>query len=302
MATKPITRKRSNSVKEVLDELEPVSATDSSVASASSKARRTTKASAAAHPSSSLVTSWLVKPSQSAQIIAAVVALWAALEYTTVLGRRGNPLTPLIFISYPLTPTLAELGKDTHYDKGLLDLAFLGFYIVVFSFVRQSLTEYIIRPFARSLGIKSESKLVRFMEQAYAVVYFTASGSFGLVRLDQDAFVGWPGVGSRRAEPRSFVQYVMSKQDSWWYKTEHYWLQYPHWCVTTPAMSRCEERELTVASSCCPGEWTVPSRPTTSCNCAYRVGRVASYPSDSVVLHPSAPTGASRCSCSFFGA
>lgn len=25
------------------------------------------------------------------------------------------------------------------------------------------------------------------------------------------------------------VQYVMSRQDSWWFRTEHFWLGYPHW-------------------------------------------------------------------------
>jgi len=23
----------------------------------------------------------------------------------------------------------------------------------------------------------------------------------------------------------------MSRQQSWWYNTEHFWLGYPHWCV-----------------------------------------------------------------------
>ncbi|GAA5918664.1 hypothetical protein JCM6882_004179 [Rhodosporidiobolus microsporus] len=177
-------RKRSNSVKEVLTQLEP-----------------TTPAVAPAKPvwqAPSGPLAWLVKPGKTAPVILAVVAAWAALER---FATGPNPLSPLLFISYPLP---LEAGDHTQrYGKGPLDLAFLSFYIIVFSFARQSITEYFIRPFARSLGLKSESKVVRFMEQAYAVVYFSASGAFGL--------------------------YVMSRQPSWWYRTEHFWLEYPHW-------------------------------------------------------------------------
>ncbi|GAA5846750.1 hypothetical protein JCM11251_004224, partial [Rhodosporidiobolus azoricus] len=177
-------RKRSNSVKEVLTQLEPTT-TPAPPAKPQWQA-----------PSGPLA--WLVKPSKTAPVILAVVAAWAALER---FAPGANPLSPLLFISYPLA---REPGDEAQrYGKGPLDLAFLSFYIIVFSFFRQSITEFLIRPFARSLGLKSESKVVRFMEQAYAVVYFSASGAFGL--------------------------YVMSRQPSWWYRTEHFWLEYPHW-------------------------------------------------------------------------
>ncbi|BGP13495.1 hypothetical protein JCM10213_000697 [Rhodosporidiobolus nylandii] len=182
------TRKRSNSVKEVLDTVnEPTHIA----------APPTAKKPAWTQPQGPLA--WLVKPTQTLPVILAVVAAWGALER---FYSGQNPLTPLLFISYPL-PHEARDGPDQRYGKGPLDLAFLSFYIIVFSFVRQSITEYLIRPLARNLGLKSESKVVRFMEQAYAVVYFSASGAFGL--------------------------YVMSKQPSWWYDTKHFWLEYPHW-------------------------------------------------------------------------
>jgi acyl-CoA-dependent ceramide synthase len=62
------------------------------------------------------------------------------------------------------------------------DIAFVAYYIIVFSFIRQSLFLYVLKPLARSHGIKREAKLDRFAEQAYAVIYFTCSGSLGLVR------------------------------------------------------------------------------------------------------------------------
>ncbi|ORY54752.1 TLC domain-domain-containing protein [Leucosporidium creatinivorum] len=209
------TRKRSNSVKEALDQLEPTVVAERPVSSLNDEAKgasasNNVKAPGASStaplaPRSPLI-SWLVKPFQSLSIIAVTVSTWAVLEYATALSGPSNPLSPLLFISYPLTPNATELASTNphpRYGKGPHDLSFLLFYIVVFSFLRQSITEFLIRPFARSLGIKSESKLMRFMEQAYAIVYFSASGGYGL--------------------------YVMSGQKSWWYQTEHYWLEFPHW-------------------------------------------------------------------------
>ncbi|GAA6009318.1 hypothetical protein JCM11491_004271 [Sporobolomyces phaffii] len=198
-------RKRSNSVKETLDALEPTRtdhrispASSTSASSASSRSGKVAKVPWAATGR----LSWLVSPLQTFQIIALTVIAWYVVEHsTTAYSGASNPLSHLLFISHPLAPALGE--TEQKYGKGVYDLTFLGFYIIVFSFLRQSITEYLIRPLAKKLGLKTESKQARFMEQAYAVVYFSASGAFGL--------------------------YVMSKQPTWWYKTEHMWLEYPHW-------------------------------------------------------------------------
>ena len=99
------------------------------------------------------------------------------------------------------------------------DLAFVAYYVVFFSFVRQSLTIYTVIPFAQALGVKRESKLerckfpakvlvtsrlnsfshlFRFAEQGYAVLYFGIFGSLGL--------------------------YTMSRLPTWGFRTEHFWL------------------------------------------------------------------------------
>ncbi|KAM0791807.1 hypothetical protein ACM66B_004067 [Microbotryomycetes sp. NB124-2] len=211
-------RTRSNSVKQALAQLEPTRELEGRVqARAHQTVARGAKQSGGGSSSAAAATagpaavaksplvSWLVEPSQSFKLVVAVVALWLALEQVGVLS--SNPVTPFLFISYPLAPTAQDASLSgltaTRYGKGPLDLCFLAFYIIVFSFLRQSLTEYILRPFAKSLGLKSDAKVVRFMEQSYAIVYFTASGALGL--------------------------YVMSSQKSWWYRTEHLWLEYPHW-------------------------------------------------------------------------
>ncbi|GAA5892554.1 hypothetical protein JCM8208_005849 [Rhodotorula glutinis] len=152
---------------------------------------------------------WLVKPKVTLRLIAATVGAWAVLEQRTSSSSLAdsNPLSPLVRISYALPPIPGD-ASSVRYGKGPKDLVFLAFYIVVFSFVRQALTEYLLRPLAKALGLKTEGKITRFMEQAYAVVYFSWSGAFGL--------------------------YVMSRQQSWWYNTEHFWLGYPHWRMDGP--------------------------------------------------------------------
>lgn len=185
---KQMSRKRSNSVKQALDSLEPsASYAERPVASpksgADAKAKKRVENVAHVPPAaSSAVFGWLVNPMGSLAMIATTVAVWAAIEYTHLFAK--NPLNPVLFISYPLTPTVEELAKGetaTRYDKGPLDIVFLLFYIIVFSFLRQSITEYVIKPICMNLGLKGKSKITRFMEQAYAIVYFTASGSYGLV-------------------------------------------------------------------------------------------------------------------------
>lgn len=46
---------------------------------------------------------------------------------------------------------------------------FLSFWTIVFSLIRQTVTLYVVAPVARKLGIRGESKTVRFMEQGGAL-------------------------------------------------------------------------------------------------------------------------------------
>ncbi|BGP42499.1 sphingosine N-acyltransferase lag1 [Rhodotorula kratochvilovae] len=203
-------RKRATSIsQETLNALDKASQPVGTTATAhNSQGATQTKGSGKApwtQPTGALA--WLVKPKCTFPVIAATVGAWAALDHLALLDEgKSNPLTPLVRISYALPPIPGD--DHTRYGKGPKDLAFLAFYIVVFSFIRQAITEYLIRPLARRLGLRTEGKVVRFMEQAYAVVYFSWSGAFGL--------------------------YVMSRQPSWWYNTEHFWLGYPHWRMDGP--------------------------------------------------------------------
>jgi acyl-CoA-dependent ceramide synthase len=124
---------------------------------------------------------WMIVPATSLKILLTILALWATLEAFPILP--ANPLSHLLFISYPLP--LLPTDDSPRYGKGRLDVAFLAFYIIVFSFLRQAVTEYLIRPFAVWSGLKTETKQVRFMEQAYAIIYNLASGGLGLVSFSR---------------------------------------------------------------------------------------------------------------------
>lgn len=144
---------------------------------------------------------WMRVPASSAKILGVPILLW--INWHFLSSHQPNPFSRLLFISgrIPGTP-----DDDARYQKTYWDLLFIAYYVVVFSFFRQTITLYMLRPFARWWGIRTEGKLDRFAEQGYAVVYFGTFGALGI--------------------------YVMRGLPTWWYKTENFWIGYPHWQMT----------------------------------------------------------------------
>ncbi|KAI0832388.1 TLC domain-containing protein [Trametes gibbosa] len=145
---------------------------------------------------------WVVVPSSSLKVLLFVFILWANWELVAphVAPGLSNPFAPLLFISHRIPGTSDD---DPRYQKGWLDLAFLAYYIVFWSFIRQTITLYFFRPLAKWFGIRRETKLDRFGEQGYAVLYFAFTGAWGMR--------------------------IMAQLPTWWYRTEHFWIDYPHW-------------------------------------------------------------------------
>ncbi|KAK7695872.1 hypothetical protein QCA50_000510 [Cerrena zonata] len=145
---------------------------------------------------------WVVVPSSSLKLLLIPVVLWANWELLSPFVAKGqpNPFRALLLISHKIPTSTPE---DPRYQKGYLDLVFVAYYIIFWSFFRQSITIYVCRPIARWFGINKEGKLDRFGEQAYAVIYFSIMGSWGLR--------------------------IMSQLPTWWYKTDRFWIDYPHW-------------------------------------------------------------------------
>ncbi|KAB2577215.1 hypothetical protein BFW01_g8557 [Lasiodiplodia theobromae] len=129
-----------------------------------------------------------------------IVILLAAYA---VNPNESNPLHAAIFLSYPLPRAPdADPSVPIQYGKGGRDFAFVGFYIIVFSFTREFLMQRFLRPLAIRCGIKSRAKQARFMEQVYTAIYFGIFGPFGL--------------------------YVMSRTPVWYFNTRGMYEGFPH--------------------------------------------------------------------------
>ncbi|KAG1752705.1 longevity assurance proteins LAG1 LAC1 [Suillus paluster] len=145
---------------------------------------------------------WIVNPVSSFKLLMIPILLYINWELLGpyVAPNLANPITPLLFISYPIPDSSPD---DPRYAKGYLDLAFLAFHIVFYSFLRQFITIILCHPIARYFGIKKQGKLDRFGEQGYALLYFAVMGAWGYR--------------------------VMGQLPTWWFRTEHFWIGYPHW-------------------------------------------------------------------------
>ncbi|KAJ7019918.1 longevity assurance proteins LAG1/LAC1 [Mycena alexandri] len=146
---------------------------------------------------------WVVDPVAAFKLLLVPVFLYFIWELLTprldFLGL-SNPFGILFLISSKV-PTSDP--ADPRYAKSWSDLLFIAYYVLFSACFRQTVVVSLCRPVAKYFGIKKEAKLVRFGEQGYSVIYFALFG-------------GW---GYR----------VMSQLPTWWYRTEYFWLDYPHW-------------------------------------------------------------------------
>ncbi|KAG8814663.1 hypothetical protein FRC19_001591, partial [Serendipita sp. 401] len=141
---------------------------------------------------------WMRRPSSSIKMLGVPILL--RLTWMLVTPHVDNPWDHLLFVSNRLPDSAQGFPM---YGKSYWDAAFLAYYVVVFSFLRQSITIYFLKPFALHYGIKNEAKLDRFAEQGYAIMYFVCSGSLGL----------W-----------TMYKYL----PTWYFQTRYFWIDYPY--------------------------------------------------------------------------
>ena len=127
-------------------------------------------------------------------IVVAVLTLYA------LNPSPSNPVHRFVWLSYPEPPP-ADPSAPHYYGKGLWDLAFVSFYVVVLSFTREFFLNEVFRPLARRAGLP-RGKQARFMEQMYTALYFGLSGPAGM--------------------------YVMSRTPVWYFNTAGMFEEYPH--------------------------------------------------------------------------
>jgi acyl-CoA-dependent ceramide synthase len=120
---------------------------------------------------------WVINPASSFKLVCGSLAAFLGWEALAPAGAP-NPLAPLLLLSHRVP---ASAPGDARYQKGYLDLVFVAYYVVVWSFVRQTIIVTISRRLARRFGIRSVAKRERFGEQLYAMVYFAFFGIWGIV-------------------------------------------------------------------------------------------------------------------------
>uniref|UniRef100_A0A060T2S4 ARAD1C35134p n=1 Tax=Blastobotrys adeninivorans TaxID=409370 RepID=A0A060T2S4_BLAAD len=108
-----------------------------------------------------------------------------------------NPLHKFICLSYRI-----EGSDPVMYGKGKKDFAFVAFYMIFFTFVREFCMQMVLRPIAYKCGITKKGKVSRFMEQTYSMLYYGLSGPFGL--------------------------YIMYYTPIWYFDTPAFYENYPH--------------------------------------------------------------------------
>ncbi|EDR12888.1 uncharacterized protein LACBIDRAFT_246245 [Laccaria bicolor S238N-H82] len=145
---------------------------------------------------------WAVSPVDALKLLTLPLVLYANWELLAPYLSPGfkNPFAPFFQISGHVDTS--DPG-DHRYAKSYYDILFLAYHIIFFSGVRQFITINVSRPIAKYFGLKREAKIDRFGEQAYAMVYFAVFGTWGYS--------------------------VMTHLPTYWYRTEYFWIDYPHW-------------------------------------------------------------------------
>ncbi|KAE8450865.1 hypothetical protein EG329_005305 [Mollisiaceae sp. DMI_Dod_QoI] len=128
-----------------------------------------------------------------------LVLIGVFLALYAINPTESNVIHHFIFLSYKIPGAEGTLPQ---YGKGLWDLAFVAFYIIVLSFTREFIMQKLLRPLAKRSGLKSRAKQSRFMEQMYTAIYFGFTGPWGL--------------------------YVMSRTPIWYFNTRGMYEGFPH--------------------------------------------------------------------------
>lgn len=124
---------------------------------------------------------YLISPSASAfKLLLIPLVLYANWQLLAPYAAPGvpNPFAHIFLLAGRVSTSSPD---DPRYAKSWWDLVFVAYYIIFWSFIRQSLTTRVLTPLARYFRLKKPAKVDRFCEQGYALVYFTIFGFWGYV-------------------------------------------------------------------------------------------------------------------------
>ena len=111
---------------------------------------------------------------------------------TIVLPGLAFNLLTLLFLAHHFIPkaqsytakflTLSYRNPETgKFGHGLDDCYMLSFFVVLFTGLRAATMEYVLAPFAKTLGMRKIKQLTRFSEQSWMVIYYTVFWVLGVV-------------------------------------------------------------------------------------------------------------------------
>ena len=103
------------------------------------------------------------------------INILSLLFLTHIIFPRARSRTAKFF-------RMSYYNRETQlYGCGTDDLPYVVFWSVVFTGLRVVIMEYLLDPLARLSGLKTKKGLDRFKEQAWLIIYYTASWSLGMV-------------------------------------------------------------------------------------------------------------------------
>ncbi|PNS17994.1 hypothetical protein CAC42_3953 [Sphaceloma murrayae] len=139
----------------------------------------------------------------------------AFLTLTHLLFPSLRPMTTPFF-------TLSHLDVRTGmYHPGADDLKFVSLWIVIFTGLRAGTMDYVLTPWARSLGLHKKKTTVRFAEQAWMLVYYSVFWTLGMyLYMRSDYWADFPAMWNKT--PTS----AMTGLFKWYYLAQFaFWLQ-----------------------------------------------------------------------------
>ncbi|KAF2224337.1 TLC domain-containing protein [Elsinoe ampelina] len=135
-------------------------------------------------------------------------------------------LTHFLFPSLRATTTpfftLAHQDAETGlYLPGVEDLKYISLWIVIFTGLRAGTMDYVLMPWAKSLGLKKKKTMVRFAEQAWMLIYYMVFWTIGMyLYTTSDYFANLPAMWT------NFPTASMTSLMKWYYLAQFaFWLQ-----------------------------------------------------------------------------
>ncbi|KAM9894622.1 hypothetical protein OXX69_011307, partial [Metschnikowia pulcherrima] len=127
--------------------------------------------------------------------------LLATLYISDIVGSRYLPLVHKYASRFLHLQYYSDQGGSSYYDIGINDAYHVVYWVVLLTFMRAVLMQFLFDPIAKHcFSVSSRKARVRFAEQSWSVVYYCFSFALGSYLYYHSAywnnidniFIGWP--------------------------------------------------------------------------------------------------------------